>query len=1580
MESNKEKGEKTITSVKIKDGNIQLHINKASIPALIDTGATLSCIREGIAQLLLKHDNYRLIHVNHRVYLADGTMKHLRKAVRFDFKIDKCRFTHTFTIMPAMQQPIILGTDFLSKAKSSISYTTDPTPEYQPTRARKSVTIPPFTEVALTAEVTCLYSVHNTVGITNNLQRNSTSPYIVQRSAVKPNELNRHPVVLFNITSKPIRIQKGEIVALFDTASIQSNNTPDTSPTYTSDSEDDQSTCSAEYTPAPSMCQDSGSEEEDEPTSSRERDREFFKLFGISNETGADDVTTTNPPILDNKQQRKLEQLLDKYKDVFVQKDGVLGSTPQYTHEIDLKPGAVPCHYYPFRQAPHKAELLENHCEALLKQDVLEETNTGPWASRSFLVEKKDGKQRLVTDFRYLNSWTINQALISPRADDSIEMIGNMKPAVFSKMDAQQGFFQIPLREADRDKTAFLTRTKKYRYKVMPMGLCSSSQAFQSLINLILQNLQYKCAIPYLDDILCLSPSIEQHFIDLEDIFIALRKGNLKLKSSKCEFFLKEMTFLGMIITPEGILPSPDKVSKVHSFPTPRTTKDVRSFTGLAQFYRKFIKNFSKIARPLFELQQKDADFIWTDECEEAFNKLKKALTEDVILQYPDYSKEFHLETDASAFSLGSTLSQYDKNNDLRPVAFGGRSLNIHEQNYSATQRELLGVVFAIESYRHYLEDRKFQLYTDHQPLISLLKKPDAKHMLSRWALKIQQFQYEVQHLKGKLNITADAMSRRTYDPDPTIESDPPPQPHKVKVARRVSFPEESVQTQTFDPESPPSKIHRGKTKVNLNKRSTHHIFCDCSDTGKPGNMQFLEAPIFKDIKPDQDKFTSRSKKSQPPQLMCISLNTDIWGDTLSDNLGTAQLKHLIVEDSAQCKDASIEITSATQQITSVTCNHKTTGIKPMSPTWDTDTHLPPDNSPAHHLHTAPDTSIFRPEDNHNNRPTENTIHVADNHPTPLDNTPAELIPPHRPLHANHTDMITHVSAPTPTPDAQQDAAPAYNPPHPHAISAINRDKTKDNSLQSEQQAPAQLIGKGDACNIAKHLKEQTSLLMDLMENLIDPNITLLNLKREQRQSTDLSLLMNYLEKDQLPDTKILRDKIYREAQDHIMFNGILMHVNNTLWKKHNEFLFQPVIPESMKQSILQHFHDIPLAGHSGTRKMISAMLPKVHWKHMPSDIEKYCATCNICLKAKKFNINPMSPMTKHTPVTSPFQFMHIDAIGPLPETPSKHKYIQVVVDRFSKYCIAYPTTSLDAETTAAEFLSNVILAHTVPAHLQSDNGTSYTGSKFRKMCSKFGIKHILSSAYRPKSNGQAERYVQTISTGIRSYCMDNQKSWDVYLPFVVYSMNSMQNDTTQYSPFFMIHGYQPNTIIDNAFQNRPEAVSVQQHVIDKLVALDYTYKRAEMNISKSTDSNKQLHDRKSKESPVRDGSLVYVKVPRLLDRSKCLKLQHAFSGPYVVCAHKSPTSVILKSIDTMKLAAKPVHIDRLKLVHHVRNNPYLKRLIGPNCDLIAKLWKTDGHSITPTKRLLETAPKIIYTRSFSKIQKITNKGLKSRN
>ena len=1495
------------------NGNIDLCFNDLIIPSLIDTGATISCMRDSLAHTLSKEIPHEFTRVRARVYLADGALCHINRKIKLKFKIQNKTFSHQFAILPKLTQPIVLGTDFLAKTKSVITYSNDPTPKSQPIRAVRAVTIPPFSEMAINGQVTCYHSVAQITGVTDNLERyDKTAPYIVQHSVVTPNDKDRHPLILFNMTSRQCTIRKGEIVGIFTKTEIDSksktihttydDSNPTDTPTTDCDQHSNADSDKTFYIPTPTHS--TYSESDDEEYTS---DNEEIFINAISEEN--DEPTTTEvqeeiqekpqicyskPPVLTDQQWESFRNLLDEYDDVFVGKDNKIGCTHLYTHEIKLLPDAKPHQFYPFRMAPHKAELLERECEKLVQQDILEETKTGPWSSRSFLVEKKGNQgYRLVTDLRYVNSQAINQALTSPRADDSLEMIGEMRPVIFSKMDAQQGYFQIPIREEDRDIVAFLTRSKKYRYKAMPMGLASSAQAFQAVVNLVLQNLQYKCAIPYLDDILCLSPSIEQHFTDLRNIFDALRKGNLKLKRTKCEFFLEELDFLGMKVTTDGLKPSPDKVDKLKSFPTPKNTKDVRSFTGLAQFYRKFIKGFSQTARPLFDLLKHDQKFKWTQNCEKSFQTLKDSICNDAILLYPDYNKQFHLTTDASGTALGATLSQ-EKDGVLRPVAFTGRSLHDHERNYGATQRELLGVVFAVEYFRHYLEGKEFQLYTDHSALTQMLTKAENKNMWARWALKIQQFQFRINHIKGKLNIPSDVMSRRDYPLDEEPMTDPPPNPKAFRVQHRILFKDEP-QTQDYNATEPPSTLKRLTPKSILKPNSTHHFYCECGENEKEPEE-----------KPTRKTPNLRSNPDIPNSKLHLFNIPETTFDIQRQQLVAAIQA---AEDQEKLLTAARPVPGHTPQL-----------LEEQN-----------ENQNDHQTTTIDRTA----------RPIPGTFPISPSI-QPIVDTPIET--------ETKNTKTNHMAALRPVPG--QTPAPPTN-------------KTTNNIPK-------------DATFYSEHLNNQTKHLIEMIEALADPQVTMLNLKREQRYDEETKAYITYLETDQVPNEKNKKDtdRFIRMAENHMMLNGILVHINSTLLKKHKEFSFQPVIPHDLRLPVLKMFHDLPMAGHAGAQRMLSTMLPKVYWKSMAADVQKFTASCHTCLKAKKMNTTNNLPMTSHDVPSYPFQFIHIDAIGPLPETPGKNKYIQVVVDRFSKYCIAYPTTKLDAETTTAEFIEKVVLSEGTPTYLQSDNGTSYKNRKFKNMTDTLGIKHVFSSAYRPKSNGQAERYVKTLSEGMRLFCMDHQDTWDIYLPHLVFSINNAESSTTGYSPFFLMKARNPNIIIDSKLTQHEEK-SINLHIIDKLKQIDYTYNKVIENIEVRTEQMRKQHDKKAKDTKVKKESLVYVRIPRLLDREKCLKLQEVYSGPYIVCKFISKTSVLLKSVITMKLAPKPVHVDRLKLVGHVRNNDFIHRLIDPNNDLINKLWKTDGKSYTPKPILLQTTNLYKSRPAHSKIGRKSRVGLK---
>ena len=315
----------------------------------------------------------------------------------------------------------------------------------------------------------------------------------------------------------------------------------------------------------------------------------------------------------------------------------------------------------------------------------------------------------------------------------------------------------------------------------MPFGLKNAPATFQRLMNTALSGLQGIHCYVYLDDIVIYSADLNTHVQKLNQVFQRLREFNLKLQPDKCEFLRKEVAYLGHIISDQGVKPNPDKIKAVQEFPVPRNAKDIKSFLGLASYYRRFIPDFSKHAKPLTNLLKKDVPFNWTNAQQLGFEQLKEKLVTAPILIYPDFSKPFVLTCDASNYAISAILSQGEIGKD-RPIAYASRTLNKAECNYSVTEKECLAIVFGTKTFRPYLFGHRFKIVTDHKPLNWLFNCKDPGSRLVRWRLKLEEYDYEIQYKKGKINCNADALSRFPVDNLISTNSVENPSPETILV------------------------------------------------------------------------------------------------------------------------------------------------------------------------------------------------------------------------------------------------------------------------------------------------------------------------------------------------------------------------------------------------------------------------------------------------------------------------------------------------------------------------------------------------------------------------------------------------------------------------------------------------------------------------------------------------------------------------------------------------------------------------------------------------------------------------------
>ena len=472
--------------------------------------------------------------------------------------------------------------------------------------------------------------------------------------------------------------------------------------------------------------------------------------------SGVESAINNVNPTLSGAQRQRLESLLTQYHDLFAKSADDLGRTRLATHEIDTA-DARPVRQAPRRLPHEQLKEVDEEVARMLHSGVVKHSQS-PWASPIVVVRKKDGSIRLCIDYRKLNSITKKDAHPLPRIEDLLDTLAGSR--FFTTLDLASGYHQVEVIERDQEKTAFVTPHGLFEYKVMPFGLCNAPATFQRLMTAVFTGLLGTSCLAYIDDIIVFGRTFEEHQQNLKKVFEKLRAANLKLKPSKCTFAQEKAKFLGHIVSSQGLSTEEEKVAKIINWPIPRNVSELRSFNGLASYYRRFIKNYASIAAPLNRLLELKTPYNWTPDCQAAFDLLKKQLSSAPILSFPNFQEPFVLDTDASDNGIGAVLSQIGNDGKERAISFFSRSLSKAERNYSTTRKELLAFVCAVEHFRCYLYGRSFQVRTDHAALQWLHNFKEPTGQLARWLERLAEYNYEILHRPGRKHSNADAMSR----------------------------------------------------------------------------------------------------------------------------------------------------------------------------------------------------------------------------------------------------------------------------------------------------------------------------------------------------------------------------------------------------------------------------------------------------------------------------------------------------------------------------------------------------------------------------------------------------------------------------------------------------------------------------------------------------------------------------------------------------------------------------------------------------------------------------------------------------
>lgn len=466
---------------------------------------------------------------------------------------------------------------------------------------------------------------------------------------------------------------------------------------------------------------------------------------------------------LSPEQRQQILELCTEFSEVLTDR---LGEVKDAEYKIELTDN-IPVKCPPYRLSPPRMKALRVAIREMLHDGVIRPSKS-PYSSPIFVVAKPQGGVRPVVDYRALNKKIVLQSIPLPDLHSCFSWF--YKAKFFTTFDLNQAYYQIPLAEESKPVTAFATDWSLYEYNRVPFGLSTGAAVLSGILDRVFSDLKFEFVYHYLDDLVIFSESFEEHIVHVREVLQRLRKAGFTVKPSKVKFAQPEISFLGHIVSQNGVRIDQSRTQAVYSFAIPKNVKAVARFVGMINFFRKYIPNFAQLAAPLNELRKKDRKFEWGPSQQSSFEALKKALATAPVLAMADFNKEFIVQTDASMSGVAAVLLQ-EGESGRRPIAYASRCLSPVEAKYSVYELEALAVLFALEKFKLYLEHQPFLLETDNQALSWVLARPRRTGRIARWAVRISAFHFKVKHIRGSENVVADSLSRM-FESEPKEQED----------------------------------------------------------------------------------------------------------------------------------------------------------------------------------------------------------------------------------------------------------------------------------------------------------------------------------------------------------------------------------------------------------------------------------------------------------------------------------------------------------------------------------------------------------------------------------------------------------------------------------------------------------------------------------------------------------------------------------------------------------------------------------------------------------------------------------------
>lgn len=1236
-------------------------------------------------------------------------------------------------------------------------------------------------------------------------------------------------------------------------------------------------------------------------------DSETISLINIRPDRPDPPESGANEPALDPESKRCEElrqEMFTLFAKVFPDKLPPVTDTSTtpggIVHRIQLKEGQTEPYSRPLRRmSTQELDELKKQLQEYLESGRLRPSES-PWGTNVIFAKKKDGNLRFCVDYRGLNDATIRNSYPLPHTDDLFDRLQGAM--YYSKIDLRTGFYQILLAEGDREKTAFRTRYGHFEWTVLPMGLTNAPATFQHLMNHTFRDMLDRCVLVFLDDIVVYSRTLEDHERDVRAVLTRLLEAGLYAKKSKCELFKREIEFLGHHVGREGLRVMEDKVRSVQSWPTPRNASELRSFLGLAGYYRRFVAGFSGRAAPLHDLTH-TADgkrFEWQPKHQTAFDNLKQALATAPVLSLPDPDRQYVVNTDASDFAVGAVLQQ-DFGRGLQPIAFTSHKLTDTERRYPTHDREMLAIIYMLGEWRTYLQGRQpfvIRIRTDHNSLQYFMTQQSLTARQSRWLDKLADYDFKIEYIKGPSNTVADALSRR-IDHSPEAGS----------LAALTLATLASVGTATL-------------TKAEL-----------------------LSLPMFSGPRPETLLATARLIASCRASFL-----------TKGDQQAAANLRSIdqsqagphsaSAASSGHCPDATATYCAALQAgrtRTPLTDEQRAAHIFEA-----TKSHPPAIDRPAPDAHgvirmpsqqCTAYTAKGAPCKLRTLRGHQCAVHTrihqrlaVSRSTTPGAGLGLYVAKGSKPIRRNERIALYSGDWVELLPDDDSTGGPYFlqltrrlGIDAARTNTALGRWANDPRGNAAGLRANARLVI--DTRNRQGALKASRTIYPG-QEIFCSYGRGYWKVHGAARpESTIASALRPELIPDQAAD---LTSQLQAAAAVDQAYQAILTSGELGTLIARDGLLYdndRVVVPNdiALRTRLLSEAHDSSTAGHSGIAATKDRLTARVTWAGIASDIHDYVVSCDSCQR-NKVEQRRTAGLLRPPPVPDePGHSVNIDFVFGLPKTTRGHTGYMSITCRLSNWLQpALCSDSITAEGAAQLFFDRWVCTFGLPARIMSDRDPRFTGRFWRELWRLLDTRLDMSTAGHPQTDGKAENRQRTANTMLRHYVDFEQADWDMKLLHAAHAINHTKSVSSGLTPFEVMFRRSPRLPLDIALdppQPNSAAASRLPAVNNFLDRHRYIWSKARENMLKAQSDQKTHADKHRREESfvVGDSVLLSTRDLRLASDSSSVqranKLTARFVGPFKVTRVINPNAYELELPSQLR-------------IHPVQNISKLRRYV----------------------------------------------------